>query len=69
MNDQALAIDIGGTKIAVGLVGGDGQLGRHAQLPTPESDAEAIWAVVDSLVTEALAAAGNHVRGVGISSA
>ncbi|MDT5006782.1 MAG: glucokinase [Mycobacterium sp.] len=69
MNDQALAIDIGGTKIAVGLVDGDGQLGRHAQLPTPESDAEAIWAVVDSLVTEALAAAGGHVRGVGISSA
>src|SRR6478752_5337155 len=69
MSDQALAIDIGGTKIDVGLVGDAGQLGHHAQLPTPESDAEAIWAVVDSLVTEALAAAGGHVRGVGIASA
>ncbi len=69
MDDAALAIDIGGTKIAVGLVGDDGRLGHHAQLPTPDSDAEAIWAVVDSLVTEALAAAGGHVRGVGIASA
>ena len=36
MSDPALAIDIGGTKIAVGLVGADGQLGHHAQLPTPD---------------------------------
>ncbi len=69
MADPTLAIDIGGTKIAVGLVDDDGELGHHAQLPTPDADAEAIWAVVDSLVTEALAAAGGHVRGVGIASA
>lgn len=69
MAEPALAIDIGGTKVAVGLVGGDGRLGHHAQLPTPSGDTEAIWAVVDSLVTEALAAAGGHVRGVGIASA
>ena len=69
MADPTLAIDIGGTKIAVGLVDEDGELVHHAQLPTPDSDAEAIWAVVDSLVTEALAAAGGHVRGVGIASA
>ena len=69
MADPTLAIDIGGTKIAVGLVDEDGELVHHAQLPTPDSDAEAIWAVVDSLITEALAAAGGHVRGVGIASA
>ncbi len=69
MADPTLAIDIGGTKIAVGLVDDAGELAHHAQLPTPDSDAEAIWAVVDSLVTEALAAAGGHVRGVGIASA
>lgn len=69
MADPTLAIDIGGTKIAVGLVAKDGQLGHHAQLPTPDGDREAIWAVVDSLVTEAVAAAGGHVRGVGIASA
>src|SRR4029078_7392446 len=69
MSDQALAIDIGGTKIAVGLVGDDGHLGHHAQLPTPEGDAEAIGAVGDSLVAEAVDAAGAHVRGVAIASA
>lgn len=69
MADDALAIDIGGTKIAVGLIDADGQIGHRAQLPTPDGDAEAIWAVVDSLVTEALAVAGGHVRGVGIASA
>jgi glucokinase len=69
MADPALAIDIGGTKIAVGLVDDGGVLGHRAQLPTPQRDAEAIWAVVDSLVTEALAEAGGRVRGVGIASA
>jgi glucokinase len=69
MADPTLAIDIGGTKIAAGLVDEDGELVHHAQLPTPDNDAEAIWAVVDSLVTEALAAAGGHVRSVGIASA
>src|SRR5262245_6589496 len=67
--DVALALDIGGTKIAAGLVDGDGALVHHAKLPTPEGDSEAVWAVIDTLVTEALAAAGGHVRGVGISSA
>jgi glucokinase len=64
-----LALDIGGTKIATGLVDGDGALAHHAKLPTPDGDAEDVWAVVDTLVTEALAAAGGRVRGVGISSA
>src|SRR5262245_17411940 len=67
--DVALALDIGGTKIAAGLVDGDGALVHHAKLPTPEGDSEAVWAVVDTLVTEALAAAGGRVRGVGIASA
>ena len=64
-----LALDIGGTKIATGLVDGDGALAHHAKLPTPDGDAEDVWAVVDTLVTEALAAAGGCVRGVGLSSA
>ncbi len=69
MADPTLAIDIGGTKIAVGLVDDEGRLGHHAQLPTPDGDAEAIWAVIDALVTEALAVAAGRVRGVGIASA
>jgi glucokinase len=67
--DLTLALDIGGTKIAAGLVDGDGALVHHAKLPTPDGDSEAVWAVVDTLVTEALAAARGRVRGVGISSA
>ena len=67
--DAALALDIGGTKIAAGLVDADGALVHHAKLPTPDGDAEAVWTVVDTLVTEALAEAGGRVRGVGISSA
>ena len=67
--DVTLALDIGGTKIAAGLVDADGALVQHAKLPTPDEDAEAVWTVVDTLVTEALAEAGGHVRGVGISSA
>jgi glucokinase len=69
MSDVTLALDIGGTKIAAGLVDADGMLVHHAKLPTPDGDAEAVWAVVDTLVTEALAAAGGRVRGVGIASA
>lgn len=67
--DLTLALDIGGTKVAAGLVDADGALVHHAKLPTPDDDAEAVWTVVDTLVTEALAAAGGRVRGVGISSA
>jgi glucokinase len=61
-----LALDIGGTKIAVGLVDPEGTLVHQARLPTPDGDAEAVWAVVDTLVTEALTTAGGRVRGVGI---
>jgi glucokinase len=64
-----LALDIGGTKIAAGLVDAGGTLVHQAKLPTPDTDAEAIWAVVDSLITEALATSGGDVRGVGIASA
>ena len=67
MTDPTLAIDIGGTKIAVGLVNDHGALTHHAKLPTPDGDSETVWAVVDSLITEALATAGGRVRGAGIS--
>ena len=69
MTDTALVIDIGGTKIAVGLVDSDGAIVHNAKLPTPDSDAEAIWAVAEQLIAEAVAAADGGVRGVGIASA
>lgn len=69
MAQPTLAIDIGGTKIAAGLVDDDGTLVHQAKRPTPDGDAEAIWAVVESLVAESLSTAGGAVGGVGIASA
>jgi glucokinase len=65
--DVTLALDIGGTNIAAGLVDAGGTLVHQAKLPTPDGDAEAVWAAVDTLITEALAAAGGRVRGAGIA--
>ena len=65
----ALALDIGGTKIAAGLVDADGVLLQEFRSPTPRSShAEEVWAAASSVIGEALAA-GGPVRGVGISSA
>ncbi|MCI4677025.1 ROK family protein [Candidatus Mycolicibacterium alkanivorans] len=65
-----LVVDIGGTKIAAGLVDPDGQLLYETRRPTPHSDdAEKVWAAAESTIVDALAAAGGRVDGVGISSA
>ena len=69
MADVTLALDIGGTKIAAGLVDQDGNLVHAAKRPTPDTDAEAVWAVVDALITEAVAKARGGVGGVGVASA
>ena len=52
--DPALAIDIGGTKIAAGLVEPDGTLLAWAQIPTPRLDAEQLWRTLDSLVSRVM---------------
>ena len=67
MADLVLALDIGGTKIAAGLVDPEGTLVAAQQLPTPDDNAEAIWDVVADLI--ARLTAGTPVRGVGIASA
>ncbi|MDT5153098.1 MAG: glucokinase [Mycobacterium sp.] len=66
---STLALDVGGTKIAAGLVDADGTLIHHAQQPTPDTGAEAIWSVAETLLANALAAAPGAVLGVGIASA
>jgi glucokinase len=57
VTDLALAIDIGGTKLAAGLVDRSGTLQSAAKVPTPRPgigdgrhDAEALWAAVTELV-------------------
>lgn len=56
--DPVLAIDIGGTKFAAGLVGPGGRLASWSQAPTPrELDADQLWRTLDALVTRLLAEA------------
>lgn len=68
--NPALALDIGGTKIAAGLVDANGQLLHSNRQPTPRSgDPEEVWTAAQRAIAEALTAAGGRVSGVGISSA
>jgi glucokinase len=67
MAEPTLTIDIGGTKIAAGLVDSSGTLVSAAKRPTPDGDAERVWDVIDELIAETVA--GHQIRGVGISSA
>lgn len=66
--DLALAIDIGGTKLAAGLVGADGTVVSHERAPTPsDTDAEGLFAALAALVDRVLAEAPHPpvVCGVG----
>lgn len=67
MPTATLALDIGGTKIAAGLVDAAGALVHRAVRPTPAGDPEAVWAAVESLIAEAMRLA--EVSAVGIGSA
>jgi glucokinase len=73
MTDLTLSLDIGGTKIAAGLVDADGTLVHRAQRPTPSpdafADADAVWAVTEALVADELREAGGRVSRVGVASA
>ncbi|MGA9492185.1 MAG: ROK family protein [Mycobacterium sp.] len=65
-----LALDIGGTKIAVGLVDDAGELVHAAVCPTPNGQtAEHVWTVVQQMIADAVVGADGAVRAVGIGSA
>lgn len=51
-----LALDIGGTKIAAGLIDDDGAVLQRFQQPTPRDSAEAAWQVTAQLIGQALSA-------------
>ncbi|MEO3867378.1 ROK family protein [Nonomuraea sp. B12E4] len=64
--NAVLAVDIGGTKIAAGLVGADGQVSRHSETPTPATEpqlGEALRALLTSV------AEGVPISAVGLASA
>jgi len=70
MPAPSLALDIGGTKIAAGLIDANGQVLHQNRQPTPRSaDPDEVWAAARRSIADALDAADGAVDGVGISSA
>jgi glucokinase len=65
-----LTLDIGGTKIAAGLVDPSGALVHTAIQPTPKNyGAQDVWALIQRMIADAVHTAGDAVRAVGIASA
>ncbi|OBI82810.1 ROK family protein [Mycobacterium sp. 1245805.9] len=65
-----LGLDIGGTKIAAGLIDPGGALVHTAIRPTPAGgSAEEVWAEVAAIVADTLRVADGAVTAVGIASA
>lgn len=65
-----LSLDIGGTKTAAALVDSGGKLVYTAIRPTPVTTVpDAVWAVVEATIADALGAADAAVTAVGIASA
>ncbi|MBW4715561.1 ROK family protein [Saccharothrix obliqua] len=71
MTDLVLALDVGGTKIAAGLVGRDGSVVRDARVATPTGDdAEHVWQAVVDVVGQVLDGEPVEVvAGVGVACA
>jgi glucokinase len=64
--DHCLAIDIGGTKLAAGLVSAEGELLGPRKVPTPPTDdPEELFAALAGLVADLDMGAGPVVCGVG----
>ena len=62
-----LALDVGGTKMAAGLVASDGSVLVHGRAATPQSaDAETLWDTLAELVDGLVAAAGSPYEGIGV---
>jgi glucokinase len=62
--EQALAVDVGGTKLAVGVVDRSGTVSWSSTAPTPAGTAEEVWSALEALVRRAPASAA-VVCGVG----
>jgi glucokinase len=66
--DVCLAVDIGGSKMAAGLVTGDGDLLEHRRAPTPRSgDADELFAAVGAVVEDVLTGGADGGRRPGTS--
>lgn len=70
MTELVLAVDIGGTKILVGLIDADGTIVASRQVATPAREgAEAIIAAVAGLAKQVLAGAPSAVSRCGVGTA
>ena len=70
VQDFALGLDIGGTKISAGLVDPDGRTSHVAGVPTPaRSGATAILDAVEGLARDITRVAGIKPRAIGLGSA
>ena len=67
MREVAIGVDVGGTKIAAGVVDRDGRPGRQLQVQTPTASQEAVVAALEDAIG-ALLADGAAAIGVGIPS-
>ena len=57
---SALALDVGGTKLAAGVVDPGGRLLTWARTPTPAGlDAEQLWRTLDALFTSVTGEVGD----------
>ena len=65
----ALAIDIGGTKLAVARVGIDGEVADRHQVPTPAGDADTVWAALRGAIATVVAHGLAGCVGVGVGTA
>lgn len=65
MTSPALAIDIGGTKLAAGTVDDSGTLTNNRQCPTPVTDdADTVWSALAGLIDDVTK--GSSVAAVGV---
>lgn len=65
--EMVLALDVGGTKLAAGLVDGDGRLVGRQQVATPPgTDPETLFAVVTKLLEDVRSAADGELVGLGV---
>ena len=64
---HSIGIDIGGTKIAAGLVSPDGELSQLIKVPSPASDPDLMTKTVVDLINQL--AKGQEIEAVGIAAA
>jgi len=66
--DHLLAVDIGGTKLAAGVVDSAGTLVASRQVPTSGADAEGLFETLTTLVDGVAGEAGVALAGCGVGS-